>query len=95
MPYDKAQGTFFIRCRIKILHQPFLSYLLILLSFLVLSPILGERFINYNLFWVIIASFNRLRLIRNSWFSKLTMTVSKEEVIKQIFFCLDIREVEF
>ncbi|HIJ60305.1 MAG TPA: hypothetical protein HPP56_06820 [Nitrospirae bacterium] len=27
----------FIRCRIKILHQPFLSYLLILLSFLVLS----------------------------------------------------------
>ncbi|HIJ59887.1 MAG TPA: hypothetical protein HPP56_04650 [Nitrospirae bacterium] len=38
MPYDKAQGTFFIRCRIKI---PFLSYLLILLSFLVLSPILG------------------------------------------------------
>ncbi|HIJ59524.1 MAG TPA: hypothetical protein HPP56_02745 [Nitrospirae bacterium] len=41
MPYDKALGTFFIRCRIKILHQPFLSYLLILLSFLVLSPILG------------------------------------------------------
>ena len=40
-------------------------------------------------------NFNRLRLIRNSWFSKLTMTVSKEEVIKQIFFCLDIREVEF
>ncbi|HIJ60449.1 MAG TPA: hypothetical protein HPP56_07550, partial [Nitrospirae bacterium] len=34
-------GTFFIRCRIKILHQPFLSYLLILLSFLVLSPILS------------------------------------------------------
>ncbi|HIJ60177.1 MAG TPA: hypothetical protein HPP56_06135 [Nitrospirae bacterium] len=32
MPYDKAQGTFFIRCRIKIPHQPFLSYLLILLS---------------------------------------------------------------
>ncbi|HIJ59267.1 MAG TPA: hypothetical protein HPP56_01420 [Nitrospirae bacterium] len=41
MPYDKAQGTFFIRCRIKIPHQPFLSYLLILLSFLVLSLILG------------------------------------------------------
>ena len=52
-------------------------------------------YINYNIFWVIIASFNRLRLIRNSRFSKLTMTVSKEEVIKQIFFCLDIREVEF
>ncbi|HIJ60820.1 MAG TPA: hypothetical protein HPP56_09470 [Nitrospirae bacterium] len=33
----------FIRCRIKIPHQPFLSYLLILLSFLVLSPILGNR----------------------------------------------------
>ncbi|HIJ60013.1 MAG TPA: hypothetical protein HPP56_05295 [Nitrospirae bacterium] len=31
----------FIRCLIKILHQPFLSYLQILLSFLVLSPILG------------------------------------------------------
>ncbi|HIJ60854.1 MAG TPA: hypothetical protein HPP56_09645 [Nitrospirae bacterium] len=42
MPYDKAPlGTFFIRCRIKIPHQPLLSYLLILLSFLVLSPILG------------------------------------------------------
>ncbi|HIJ60768.1 MAG TPA: hypothetical protein HPP56_09195 [Nitrospirae bacterium] len=42
MPYDKAPlGTFFIRCRIKILHQPFLSYLRILQSFLVLSPILG------------------------------------------------------
>ncbi|HIJ59305.1 MAG TPA: hypothetical protein HPP56_01630 [Nitrospirae bacterium] len=42
MPYDKAPlGTFFIRCRIKIPHQPFLSYLQILLSFLVLSPILG------------------------------------------------------
>ncbi|HIJ60857.1 MAG TPA: hypothetical protein HPP56_09660 [Nitrospirae bacterium] len=41
MPYDKALGTFFIRRRIKIPHQPFLSYLLILLSFLVLSPILG------------------------------------------------------
>ncbi|HIJ59743.1 MAG TPA: hypothetical protein HPP56_03900 [Nitrospirae bacterium] len=40
MPYDKALGTFFIRCRIKIPHQPFLSYLPILLSFLVLSPIL-------------------------------------------------------
>ncbi|HIJ60476.1 MAG TPA: hypothetical protein HPP56_07685 [Nitrospirae bacterium] len=40
MPYDKAPlGTFFIRCRIKI---PFLSYLLILLSFLVLSLILGS-----------------------------------------------------
>jgi len=36
-------GTFFIRCRIKILHQPFLSYLLILLSFLALSPILGRN----------------------------------------------------
>ncbi|HIJ59427.1 MAG TPA: hypothetical protein HPP56_02255, partial [Nitrospirae bacterium] len=35
-------GTFFIRCRIKILHQPFLSYLLILLSFLVLSLFLGH-----------------------------------------------------
>ncbi|HIJ59875.1 MAG TPA: hypothetical protein HPP56_04590 [Nitrospirae bacterium] len=32
----------FIRCRIKILHQPFLSYLLLLLSFLVLTPILGS-----------------------------------------------------
>ncbi|HIJ59290.1 MAG TPA: hypothetical protein HPP56_01555, partial [Nitrospirae bacterium] len=41
IPYDKALGTFFIRCRIKIPHQPFLSYLLILLSFLVLSLILG------------------------------------------------------
>ncbi|HIJ60392.1 MAG TPA: hypothetical protein HPP56_07265 [Nitrospirae bacterium] len=42
MPYDKAPvGTFFIRCRIKIPHQPFLSYLLILLSSLVLSLILG------------------------------------------------------
>ncbi|HIJ59118.1 MAG TPA: hypothetical protein HPP56_00665 [Nitrospirae bacterium] len=41
MPYDKALGTFFIRCRIKISHQPLLSYLLILLSFLVLSLILG------------------------------------------------------
>ncbi|HIJ59474.1 MAG TPA: hypothetical protein HPP56_02495 [Nitrospirae bacterium] len=30
----------FIRCCIKIPHQPFLSYLLILLSFLALSPIL-------------------------------------------------------
>ena len=29
-------------CRIKILHQPLLSYLLILLSSLVLSPILGQ-----------------------------------------------------
>ncbi|HIJ60332.1 MAG TPA: hypothetical protein HPP56_06960 [Nitrospirae bacterium] len=42
MPYDKTLGTFFIWCRIKILHQPFLAYLLILLSFLVLSPILGD-----------------------------------------------------
>gem|GEM_PF-5967501 len=41
MPYDKAQGTFFIRCRIKILHQPFLSYLLILQGFLVLSLFWG------------------------------------------------------
>ncbi|HIJ59992.1 MAG TPA: hypothetical protein HPP56_05190 [Nitrospirae bacterium] len=42
MPYDKAPlGTFFIRCRIKILHQPFLSYLLLLQSSLVLSPFLG------------------------------------------------------
>ncbi|HIJ60796.1 MAG TPA: hypothetical protein HPP56_09345 [Nitrospirae bacterium] len=31
----------FMRCRIKIPHQPFLSCLLILLSFLVLSLILG------------------------------------------------------
>ncbi|HIJ59988.1 MAG TPA: hypothetical protein HPP56_05170 [Nitrospirae bacterium] len=47
MPYDKAPlGTFFIRCRINILHQPFLSYLLILLSFLVLSPILGQPFLS-------------------------------------------------
>ncbi|HIJ59517.1 MAG TPA: hypothetical protein HPP56_02710 [Nitrospirae bacterium] len=42
MPYDKAVRTFFIKCRIKNLHQPFLSYLLILLSFLVLLPILGK-----------------------------------------------------
>ncbi|HIJ60335.1 MAG TPA: hypothetical protein HPP56_06975 [Nitrospirae bacterium] len=43
MPYDKAPlGTFFIRCRIKIPHQPFLYYLLILPSFLVLSLILGQ-----------------------------------------------------
>ncbi|HIJ59850.1 MAG TPA: hypothetical protein HPP56_04465 [Nitrospirae bacterium] len=41
MPYGKTLGTFFIRCRIKIPHQPFLSYLLILLSFLVLPSILG------------------------------------------------------
>ncbi|HIJ59949.1 MAG TPA: hypothetical protein HPP56_04975 [Nitrospirae bacterium] len=45
IPYDKAQGTFFIRCRIKILQQPFLSYLLILLSFLLLSPILGQSYL--------------------------------------------------
>ncbi|HIJ59137.1 MAG TPA: hypothetical protein HPP56_00765 [Nitrospirae bacterium] len=25
MPYDKTLGTFFIRCRIKIPHQPFLA----------------------------------------------------------------------
>ncbi|HIJ59185.1 MAG TPA: hypothetical protein HPP56_01010 [Nitrospirae bacterium] len=42
IPYDKALGTFFMRCRIKIPHQPFPSYLLILLSFLVLSPIFGN-----------------------------------------------------
>ncbi|HIJ60213.1 MAG TPA: hypothetical protein HPP56_06315 [Nitrospirae bacterium] len=42
MPYDKAPlGAFFIRCRIKIPHQPFLSYLLILVSFLFLSLFLG------------------------------------------------------
>ncbi|HIJ59927.1 MAG TPA: hypothetical protein HPP56_04865 [Nitrospirae bacterium] len=51
MPYDKAQGTFFIRCRIKILHQPFLSYLLILLSFLVLSLILAQSSIFIAVFW--------------------------------------------
>ncbi|HIJ60605.1 MAG TPA: hypothetical protein HPP56_08345 [Nitrospirae bacterium] len=38
---SKPYKLFFIRCRIKILHQPLLSYLLILLSFLVLSLILG------------------------------------------------------
>ncbi|HIJ59993.1 MAG TPA: hypothetical protein HPP56_05195, partial [Nitrospirae bacterium] len=50
---------FFIRCRIKILHQPFLSYLLILLSFLVLSPILGNNQLidllgelKYNMFFL-------------------------------------------
>ncbi|HIJ59530.1 MAG TPA: hypothetical protein HPP56_02775 [Nitrospirae bacterium] len=43
IPYDKTPlGTFFIRCCIIIPHQPFLSYLLILLSFLVLSLFLGK-----------------------------------------------------
>ncbi|HIJ59973.1 MAG TPA: hypothetical protein HPP56_05095 [Nitrospirae bacterium] len=51
MPYDKAQGAFFIRCRIKIPHQPLLSYLLILLSFLVLSPILGKK--SYHICFII------------------------------------------
>ncbi|HIJ59569.1 MAG TPA: hypothetical protein HPP56_02975 [Nitrospirae bacterium] len=44
----KPLRNFFIRCRIKIPHQPFLSCLLILLSFLVLSPILGD--VNLSVF---------------------------------------------
>ncbi|HIJ59775.1 MAG TPA: hypothetical protein HPP56_04075 [Nitrospirae bacterium] len=48
-------GTFFIRCRIKIPHQPFLSYLLILVSFLVLSPILGGNpILNFFILFVTI-----------------------------------------
>ncbi|HIJ61017.1 MAG TPA: hypothetical protein HPP56_10480 [Nitrospirae bacterium] len=39
MPYDKALGTFFIRRRVKIPHQPFL---LDFIRFSVLSLILGN-----------------------------------------------------
>ncbi|HIJ60459.1 MAG TPA: hypothetical protein HPP56_07600 [Nitrospirae bacterium] len=41
MPFAKVSQDFFYKVSYKIFHQPSLSYLLILLSFLVLSPILG------------------------------------------------------